>query len=1044
METKLNPDWIEQLGLSERQPPEFFRSIEQINSGDQPLPQAHAMRRAWQDLELNGILYINKAPYIYFKEVSRIESGQIRRLHRQLWNQGIAPLLVVISPTEFHIYSGLALPAREDQAIDQDNRLVETLERVADALELRQFIRSAELGELFRKSPKSFNPNLRVDRYLLENLDAARRRLLEGKQSDRLDIRTVNGLLWRTIFTCYLVDRKIVGASYFSQIGIEDAHKIIDFLKKYKADDAKKLLYALFQKLKRDFNGDLFDTDLQAESELIKNQHIKIIKSFLQGDDLSSGQLSLGFWAYDFSIIPVETISGIYERFIEAENANEKRKSGTYYTPRFLAEIVLDTALDGFSSLLDKQFLDPACGSGIFLVALFNRLAEEWHIKHKTASNDECAAVFIDILQQNISGIDVSETACRIAAFSLYLAFLDQLDPRDIQKLQEKGNALPKLVGYNILCRDFFEQNSPIPTEHFDLVVGNPPWAQISGEESLMEKWCAEADLPIAQRQLAYGFVWKAPYHVKKNGRVCFLLPAGILFNHQEKALKFQHKWLTTYNVEQIINLADMRFYLFDQATFATLIVRYNKKKPERNNSIQYITPKTELETLRSEILSISPEDEVSVSLREVLYDLEHNEAALVWKQQFWGTPRDRKLLERLRLLPKLSELVDTVLELTKNKKRQKRWIMGQGFQPLTSKDDPRKIITVSWSKEQLLISGKSKNIDLIILESDCIPVEERFRKLRRFTKWRDIFSAPHILITQGMRTAFADFDVFFQDSIQGIHGEEEDSELLMFLSAFLQSNLAKYYLFHTVSSWGIYSNKAHEIELLRLPFPLPEVTYSPSESKKIIQEVVQIMRSSKEEIEMRFFRRNEIIKQAKQKMSGLVYDYYNIDELEKVLIDDTINYWISSITPNRGTRSIPTLENSQSEERLEYLKLLCNVLNGFTDRSPYKIRGNLLVSSPMGAGLVILERTNNSHQSITDYEQESTSRLDAAIQRIFHFLPNDQGSIRYLRNLKVFDQDKLYIFKPLTRRFWTKTFALNDADQISAALLTAGYRKNS
>jgi len=1042
METKLNPDWIEQLGLSERQPPEFFRSIEQINSGDQPLPQAHAMRRAWQDLELNGILYINKAPYIYFKEVSRIESGQIRRLHRQLWNQGIAPLLVIISPTEFHIYSGLALPAREDQAIDQDNRLVGTLERVADALELRQFIRSAELGELFRKRPKSFNPDLRVDRYLLENLDAARRRLLEGKQSERLDLRTVNGLLWRTIFTCYLVDRKIVGASYFSQIGIEDAHKIIDFLKKYKADDAKKLLYALFQKLKRDFNGDLFNTDLQAESELIKNQHIKIIKSFLQGDDLSSGQLSLGFWAYDFSIIPVETISGIYERFIEAENANEKRKSGTYYTPRFLAEIVLDTALDGFSSLLDKQFLDPACGSGIFLVALFNRLAEEWHIKHRTASNDECAAVFINILQQNIFGIDVSETACRIAAFSLYLAFLDQLDPRDIQKLQEKGNALPKLVGHNILCRDFFEQNSPIPTEGFDLVVGNPPWAQISGEESLMEKWCAEADLPIAQRQLAYGFVWKAPYHVKEQGRVCFLLPAGILFNHQEKALKFQYKWLEKYTVEQVINLADLRFYLFDNADRPTLIVRYRKEQPtKQTESIEYISPKTEMETLRAEIITISPEDRAIVRLREVLYDLNCGNAALIWKQCFWGTPRDIKLLERLANLPSLNNSVDQ-LKVRKNK-RAKRWLIGQGFQPEGCNDNREKSKISPWSEEQLFLEGKSKNINLIVMESDCVRIGNRFKRLRRLPE-QDIFLAPHVIVTQGLRVAFADFDVVFRHALQGIHGRKEDKEILMFLSAFLNSSLARYFLFHTSANWGTERDKTHESELLRLPFPFPEQTKSPSKARAIINEVATLITNVTNEIKTNFLARHEIVNRAKDELSPYIYSYYDIDEVEQILINDTINCWMKSSMPNRGTKTIPILEGSTADERNNYLILLCDVLNSFTDRSPYKIRGNLLVSSPMGAGLVILERTNNSHQSITDYEQESTSRLDAAIQRIFHFLPNDQGSIRYLRNLKVFDQDKLYIFKPLTRRFWTKTFALNDADEISAALLTAGYRKNS
>ena len=60
-------DWREQLGLSRRRSPEFFNTLEEINTGKQSLPQAHIMRRAWKDLELNGILCVNNAPYIYFK-----------------------------------------------------------------------------------------------------------------------------------------------------------------------------------------------------------------------------------------------------------------------------------------------------------------------------------------------------------------------------------------------------------------------------------------------------------------------------------------------------------------------------------------------------------------------------------------------------------------------------------------------------------------------------------------------------------------------------------------------------------------------------------------------------------------------------------------------------------------------------------------------------------------------------------------------------------------------------------------------------------------
>ena len=78
-------------------------------------------------------------------------------------------------------------------------------------------------------------------------------------------------------------------------------------------------------------------------------------------------------------------------------------------------------ALEGFDCLLDKRFLDPACGSGIFLVGLFNRLAEKWKRKNPHARYDKQAVELMAILRNNIAGADENSTACRIAAFSLYL-----------------------------------------------------------------------------------------------------------------------------------------------------------------------------------------------------------------------------------------------------------------------------------------------------------------------------------------------------------------------------------------------------------------------------------------------------------------------------------------------------------------------------------------------------------------------------------------------------------------------------------------------
>ncbi|MBT3176968.1 MAG: hypothetical protein HOG03_17690 [Desulfobacula sp.] len=90
---------------------------------------------------------------------------------------------------------------------------------------------------------------------------------------------------------------------------------------------------------------------------MLTKRNLISLRQFLQGQEIGSSQLS--FWAYDFSVIPVETISAIYESLLEIENPDDKKSKGAFYTPRYLAEMVIDEAVSNLSTLLDKTFLDP-------------------------------------------------------------------------------------------------------------------------------------------------------------------------------------------------------------------------------------------------------------------------------------------------------------------------------------------------------------------------------------------------------------------------------------------------------------------------------------------------------------------------------------------------------------------------------------------------------------------------------------------------------------------------------------------------------------
>ncbi len=199
----------------------------------------------------------------------------------------------------------------------------------------------------------------------------------------RLEPHVLDALLCRLVFTCYLFDRRVIDRDYLTDIDIRDAEHLRDILGQQPRTDAKAALYKLFAQLGHDFNGDLFSDNLAAEAAEVRAEHLDILNDFFRGTDPRSGRQS--FWPYDFGIIPIETISAIYEHFLKATGEEEKKETGAFYTPRFLAELILDQTLDQVPSLLDKRFLDPACGSGIFLVGLFNRLAEEWNRKNPEA-----------------------------------------------------------------------------------------------------------------------------------------------------------------------------------------------------------------------------------------------------------------------------------------------------------------------------------------------------------------------------------------------------------------------------------------------------------------------------------------------------------------------------------------------------------------------------------------------------------------------------------------------------------------------------------
>jgi len=1065
---------IKDFSLKRVSASDFFGSMDDIEKSAGHHPYSHFMRRAWEAMHLNGILCIEDRPTVYFKEVKRLDSLSKRELYQKFWNQGLATLLVISSPQEVQVFSSMAEPAKEDSDIKDEHRLVEILDSTAKVL----FARRVQTGQIYRDHPESFKPDKAVDKFLLRNLRSARDLL---HAHNELDYKVVHALLGRIIFTCYLVERKIINKKQFSKAGAREVKALRELFTKYEGDKARDVLYNLFAVLQGHFNGSMFDNTLENERPKIDGKHIEILKRFLNGDELGTSQLTFDFWAYDFRVIPIETISSIYEEFLAAEDDEEQRESGAYYTPKHLAEMVVDVAVDGWN-LLGKRILDPACGSGIFLVILFNRIAEQWRRENPGVHNMTRAEALLEIIREQLCGVDTKETACRIACFSLYLAFLDQLNPREIHELEEKrGQVLDNFLALKennyantktpVIFEGNFFEDVPVGKD-YDLVIGNPPWVsrgKVSDTKAL--EWCLSesnpylVDAPASKKdreryfqpakQIAHAFMWKSPVYLKAGGRACLVLPTKVLFNN--KTDKFQAGWFSTVTVDKVIQLSDWRHILFENAECPAVIIKFTRQKPVEDYSVEYHVPKVSCLDPRCGVIDILPEDRKTLRVSEIRQSAENNEISAIWKKQFWGTRRDVLLLDRLLEMPRLGDI-------TGKPEEPKRFISAQGFQPylpeyyeivngkhrpiLKKNGKPKhgEPKPIWWPKEQLYVDARQKSINLILTKQDyCKFGEYKFKKefneLRRSPN-KAVFTPPMVIINHSVsRKAFCDFPVVFRHALQSItisknNTSEEDKKLLMFLSAVLNTNLADYCFFHISANLGVERDQVYLEEIELLPFPLPEDTSNPSNSYKIIEQVAEQMNGLKASIEKNYMAQEEGTKDAMQNIEPLVYEYYGISEREQMLIEDTVTIFKKSMMPSSANNKVRTIESPTPDERSNYVELLCNILNSWAKRSKFRVNGRIEYSSVLGESIVTLWKS----PKVEHVKQVQTSDdLQVALKNIRQALPDQIGRFRYHRNLKVFAGNKLYILKPLAMRHWTKTAAINDADEIAASILSSG-----
>jgi hypothetical protein len=226
-------------------------------------------------------------------------------------------------------------------------------------------------GLLWQRRAGDVTPDHRLNWKLLTNLQSVDRVL----RKRGLELETSHALIGKYVYLHYLRDRGILSARKLQRWGIDESAV-------FGRNASVEGLVAVVAKLDAWLNGNVFPLDFGTRGAP-KDDHVRWVAAVFSGDEFSASegqQLHLDFQAYDFSYIPIETLSVVYEQFLHPSDSptpkGRGRDIGAYYTPIPVVNFMLAELAERRTLQRGMRVIDPACGSGAFLVQCYRRLIE--------------------------------------------------------------------------------------------------------------------------------------------------------------------------------------------------------------------------------------------------------------------------------------------------------------------------------------------------------------------------------------------------------------------------------------------------------------------------------------------------------------------------------------------------------------------------------------------------------------------------------------------------------------------------------------------
>ncbi|MDR0437780.1 MAG: SAM-dependent methyltransferase [Bacteroidales bacterium] len=978
----------------------------------------------------------NKPMILFFENPQNKE-----KLHKDIWNFNETPIVFIIEKGLVEICNGFNL-LREEKA----------LEKIGGEDKLNNF-RYFELvtGKTWETYKKELTYKNRADYKLLTNIKDARRLIIEKfPESDNEDdkkryTKITNALLGKIIFVRYLIDRKVI----LNFEGKSKPWTNSEFCVLLQNIKKTKDFFDYLTDKEIGFNGNLFPITKE-EYGIIPNKAYEILVDLLNSKNIGTGQLSL-FDLYDFSIIPTEFISNVYESFVGVEN---QAKEGVYYTPLFLVDYILSETIESYINQIKSyncKVLDPSCGSGVFLVEVLRKLIEQYKKQNKKIfekDKEEFKENIKNIAIENIFGIDKDESAVQVAIFSIYLTLLSEMDPPEIATFK-----FPDLINTNFFCADFFDEtakfNSVLKDKEIDFIVGNPPWMRGKNEKKttkqeplyveyinnrrVREKQ-SEFEIGIGNKEIAQAFLLRSSDFSTKNTKCALIVTSKVLYNQLSKG--FRQYFLHNYLIEQVFELAPVRREVFDKSNgkaitpACVLFFKHANGQNTNKNLVEHIVLKPSRFFSMFKIFTVNRHD-VKIVQQDRL-----KENDWMWKVLVYGSYLDFNFIKRLK---------DNYKTIESYINDECKFIIKQGIKKV---DGENKIDVSELAGWKFIDTDvKSKKLQPYFIVPDLEKWREKevgyvYRQDGQIVK--DIFTPPALLVKDGLTSEFKtvatmlDVKGVFTDNVTSIKALDSNSDkLLTNVLLLLCSELNSYWALQTASFVGIKQERSHDSE--KFSFPFIQVTESESLYKKInaLKEKLYKLKNTP----LSSYNSAKVEQEINNSISEIdrsICQGMDVSHIEQELINYAKNITIPSIKYK--------FDKITSETDSNYLTEYANLFVERFKDSFASVGKKFVVEvwhtqQIIGMFFKVVPKSEYKQDIIWEDKQNDTNGLFQKIIQLGTEKITDKLFIQ--KDIRGFEKDCFYVFKPNEKRLWHKAVGYLDVYEFLDAILKTGRDKH-